>query len=62
MTLLPSLMTLVKTSQRNLLVAGSMPVVGSSRSRIGGLPTRETAVLSFLLLPPLKEKTEWMTE
>ena len=53
MTLLPSLITLVSASQRNLLVAGSIPVVGSSSSSIGGLPTRAIAVLSLRLLPPL---------
>ena len=56
MTLLPSLIIPVSTSQRNLLVAGSIPVVGSSRRSIGGLPTKDTAVLSFLLLPPLEIK------
>ena len=54
-TLLPSLIMLVSTFQRNRLVAGSIPVVGSSSRRIGGLPTRAIAVLSFLLLPPLNE-------
>ncbi len=53
MTLLPSLITLVSASQRNLLVAGSIPVVGSSSNSIGGLPTRAIAVLSLRLLPPL---------
>lgn len=55
-TLLPSLITPMSTSQRNLLVAGSIPVVGSSRRRIGGLPTSAIAVLNFLLLPPLYQK------
>ena len=54
MTLLPSLIIPVRTSHKNRLVAGSIPVVGSSSNRIGGLPTRDTAVLNFLLLPPLK--------
>ena len=53
MTLLPSLTTPINTSHRNLLVAGSIPVVGSSNNKIGGLPTSATAVLNFLLLPPL---------
>ena len=56
MTLLPSLIIPVRTSHKNRLVAGSIPVVGSSSNRIGGLPTRDTAVLNFLLLPPLKDR------
>jgi hypothetical protein len=32
-----------------LLASGSIPVVGSSRNTIGGLPTNAIAVLSFLL-------------
>ena len=35
-------------------MAGSIPVVGSSSNTIGGSPTRATAALNFLLLPPLE--------
>ena len=47
----------MRTSHNNRRVAGSIPVVGSSRSKIGGLPTRAMATLSFLLLPPLQEQS-----
>ena len=36
---------------------GSIPVVGSSRNTTGGSPSNAIAVLNFLLLPPLGEKT-----
>ena len=39
------------------MVVGSIPVVGSSRSTIGGLPMRAMAVHSLRLFPPLL-KTE----
>ena len=35
---------------------GSIPDDGSSRNTNGGSPTNAIAVLSFLLLPPLKDK------
>lgn len=53
MTLLPSLVISVSMSQTNRLVAGSIPVVGSSSNSIDGSPTKAIAVLSFLLFPPL---------
>lgn len=37
---------------RNRRAPGSMPVLGSSSSTTGGLPTKATATLSFLLFPP----------
>ena len=49
----PLSLTAVKVFQRFLLAAGSMPVVGSSRKIIGGLPMRAMPMHSFLLLPPL---------
>lgn len=49
----PSALTRDNASHSNLLATGSIPVVGSSRNTTGGSPTRDIAVLSFLLLPPL---------
>jgi len=40
------------TFHMNLLASGSIPVEGSSRNTIGGLPIIAIATLSFLLLPP----------
>ena len=49
----PSARTRESASHNSLLATGSMPVVGSSRNTTGGSPTREMAVLSLRLLPPL---------
>ena len=40
------------------LETGSRPVVGSSSRRICGSPIIATAVLSFLLVPPLKNRRD----
>jgi hypothetical protein len=45
---------LATTVQRNLRALGSIPAEGSSSRTIGGLPSKERATESFLLLPPLK--------
>lgn len=36
----------------NLLASGSIPVEGSSKNTIGGLPIIAKATLNFLLFPP----------
>ena len=54
----PSARTRERASHNSLLATGSMPVVGSSRKTTGGSPTKEIAVLSFRLLPPLGEGGE----
>lgn len=51
---LPLSRTLARVFQRSRLAAGSIPVVGSSRKMILGLPVRATAVLSLRRLPPLR--------
>ena len=51
----PSARTRDSASHNNLLATGSIPVVGSSRKTTGGSPTSDIAVLSFRLLPPLRE-------
>ena len=40
------------TFHMNLLASGSIPVDGSSRNTIGGLPIIAMATDSFLLFPP----------
>ena len=40
------------TFHMNLLASGSIPVDGSSRNTIGGLPIIAIATDNFLLLPP----------
>ena len=42
------------TSHMNLLASGSIPLEGSSRKMMGGLPSKATATESFLLFPPDK--------
>ena len=52
---LPSARTRDSASHSNRLATGSIPVVGSSKNTTGGSPTSDMAVLSFRLLPPLKD-------
>ena len=40
------------TFHMNLLASGSIPVEGSSKNTMGGLPIIAIATLSFLLFPP----------
>ena len=55
MTILSSLIIPRITFQRKRLVTGSIPVVGSSSSIMGGSPTSAAAVLSLRLFPPLDD-------
>jgi len=47
------------TFHMNRLASGSIPVEGSSRKTMGGLPIMAMATESFLLLPPLNYP-DWM--
>lgn len=49
---LRSVATLAITFHMNLLALGSMPVDGSSRKTMRGLPIMAMATDNFLLLPP----------
>ena len=52
MTERPFMVWLMNSHMRRLL-AGSMPVLGSSRNTMGGLPMSARPTLSLRLLPPL---------
>ena len=59
MMVLPASRTSTSVFHSCRRATGSIPVVGSSRKTIGGLPTNAMAVLSFRLLPPLKQSRHW---